>query len=140
MQEKKKPQKQNVTKMDNDYIRQNEERKKARSKTKYYVKRRLLILLTLSAIIITAGVVNTNEKEEELIERQKVEKQVALELEDIKRDQDMLKTQVRKLEDDEYILKLARKEYFLSDEGEIIFTMPSDSGRSEKEIEKGSEE
>ena len=140
MQEKKKPQKQNVTKMDNDYIRQNEERKIARSKTKYYVKRRLIILAALSAIVLTVVIMNTNAKKQELIERQKVEEQVVLELEDIKRDQEMLKTQVKKLEDDEYILKLARKEYFLSDEGEIIFTMPSDVERSEKEIEKGSEE
>lgn len=140
MQEKKKPQRQNVTKMDNDYIRQNEERKIARSKTKYYVKRRLLILAALSAIVLTVVIMNTNAKKQELIERQKVEEQVVLELEDIKRDQEMLKTQVKKLEDDEYILKLARKEYFLSDEGEIIFTMPSDVERSEKEIEKGSEE
>lgn len=126
--------------MDNDYIRQNEERKIARSKTKYYVKRRLLILAALSAIVLTVVIMNTNAKKQELIERQKVEEQVVLELEDIKRDQEMLKTQVKKLEDDEYILKLARKEYFLSDEGEIIFTMPSDVERSEKEIEKGSEE
>ena len=36
----------------------------------------------------------------------------------------MLKLQISKLNDDEYIGKLLRKEYFLSEEGEIIFTLP----------------
>ena len=48
------------------------------------------------------------------------------ELQEVKEQQEMLNLQIAKLEDDEYIAKLARKEYFLSDEGEIIFTIPSD--------------
>ena len=36
-----------------------------------------------------------------------------------------MKEQVIKLNDDDYIAKLARKEYFLSESDEIIFTLPS---------------
>ncbi|RKJ59809.1 septum formation initiator, partial [Butyricicoccus sp. 1XD8-22] len=43
-----------------------------------------------------------------------------------KEQQEMLNLQIAKLEDDEYLAKLARKEYFLSEEGEIIFTIPKD--------------
>ena len=49
------------------------------------------------------------------------------ELEQVLEKQEMLKLQIAKLEDDEYIAKLARKEFFLSEEGEIIFTMPNSS-------------
>lgn len=36
----------------------------------------------------------------------------------------MLNLQITQLEDDEYIAKLLRKEYFLSEEGDIIFVIP----------------
>ena len=36
----------------------------------------------------------------------------------------LLKEEIVKLNDDDYIAKLARKEYFLSDDNEIIFTLP----------------
>ena len=60
--------------------------------------------------------------------------QVLAELEEVKEQQQMLILQIAKLEDDEYIAKLARKEYFLSEDGEIIFTIPKDEKkRKEKE-------
>ena len=43
----------------------------------------------------------------------------------------MLELQIAKLQDDEYIAKLARKEYFLSEEGEIIFTIPKESDKKD---------
>ena len=43
----------------------------------------------------------------------------------------MLELQIAKLQDDEYIAKIARKEYFLSEEGEIIFTIPKESDKKD---------
>ena len=45
----------------------------------------------------------------------------------------LLKDEIVKLNDDEYIGKLARKEYFLSDDNEIIFTLPEKKDKEEKE-------
>ena len=42
----------------------------------------------------------------------------------LERKQTMLENEIVKLNDDDYIAKLARSEYFLSDKGEIIFNIP----------------
>ena len=42
----------------------------------------------------------------------------------LERKQMILENEIVKLNDDEYIAKLARSEYFLSDKGEIIFNIP----------------
>lgn len=132
--------KQNVTKMDNEYVRQKDERKKARRKATFYVKRRMFLLLIATIVVLSGLMMSTIAKKEELVERQKIELKVTERLEEVKQDQEILKTQVKKLEDDEYILKLARKEYFLSEEGEIIFTMPTKGNENDKDDEKNSED
>ena len=53
-------------------------------------------------------------------------------LEQVQDEQEMLNSQILKLNDDEYIAKLARKEYFLSEDGEIIFAIPENEGNNEK--------
>lgn len=44
-----------------------------------------------------------------------------------------LKEQIKRLNNKEYIEKLARSEYFLSNDGEIIFKLPEDKKDSEKD-------
>lgn len=42
----------------------------------------------------------------------------------MKEEQDTLNLKIKQLQDDEYIAKLLRKEYYLSEKGEIIFIIP----------------
>lgn len=51
-------------------------------------------------------------------------KQLEKQLTELKNQQQILKDDIVKLNDDDYIAKLARKEYFLSDKNEIIFNLP----------------
>ncbi|ASS89733.1 FtsB family cell division protein [Aeribacillus pallidus] len=51
-------------------------------------------------------------------------KQLETKLENLKEEEKDLKAEIIKLKDEEYITKLARKDYFLSDEGEVIFNIP----------------
>jgi len=44
----------------------------------------------------------------------------------------MLEEEIVKLNDDEYISKLARKDYFLSENGEVIFNIPENKDKDEK--------
>ncbi len=53
-------------------------------------------------------------------------------LEEVQEEQEMLKRQLVKLNDDDYIAKLARKEYFLSDKNEIIFSVPENKKKKDK--------
>ncbi|WP_224654447.1 FtsB family cell division protein, partial [Escherichia coli] len=63
-------------------------------------------------------------------EQQKVE--TLAKLEEVKEEQDLLKKQLVKLDDDDYIAKLSRKEYFLSDKNEIIFTVPENKKKKDE--------
>ena len=61
--------------------------------------------------------------------------QVQQELVSLEKEESLLKDEIVKLNDDDYIGKLARKEYFLSDDNEIIFTLPEKKDKEEEEKE-----
>ena len=50
-----------------------------------------------------------------------------------------LKVQVGLLQDDEYVAKLARSRYYLSKDGELIFSLPEDNRSKAAEKEKSEE-
>ena len=50
----------------------------------------------------------------------------------MQKEESLLKDEIVKLNDDDYIGKLARKEYFLSDDNEIIFTLPEKKDKEER--------
>ena len=129
--------KKDVKSLDNDYVRSKEQlqqQEREKHKRKIFIRRRLAIYFVLT-IILFGGLIDLlhyqkgrlAEKEEELAVVQKT-------LDEEKDQQEMLKLQINKLEDDDYIAKLARKEYFLSEEGEIIFTIPDKT--SDKKAEE----
>lgn len=57
-------------------------------------------------------------------------------LEDKNKQHSDLEQQIRQLNDDNYILRIARSEFFLSEEGELIFNLPD---QEEKEQQQGEE-
>jgi cell division protein DivIC len=95
-------------------------------------RRRKLLYRRLAAFLIVAGVISyfmistymsqLSALEEKKNEKVKLEKQ----LHGLQKKQQILEEEIVKLNDDEYIAKLARKEYFLSEENEIIFNLPQD--------------
>ena len=95
------------------------------------------VILLLIIGILGNTLMNQNER---LEEKRQILKEREEELVQAIETQELLKLQLAKLDDDEYIAKLARKEYFLSEEGEIIFTIPnkkkdqsSNKGKDEEE-------
>ncbi|KIO69426.1 hypothetical protein B4064_1271 [Caldibacillus thermoamylovorans] len=75
-----------------------------------------IVSYTLIKTLYTQATV-LNEKQDQL-------KEVQAEYNQIKENQEILKENITKLQDDEYVGKYARQEYYLSDEGEIIFSIP----------------
>ena len=116
-----------VKSLDNDYVRSNEEQQQEqlkKRKQKIFVRRRFALYVVAAAILVF-GLVDYLFSQRERLAEQKVELQAAQQqLKQANNQQEMLEIQISKLEDDEYIAKLARKEYFLSEQGEIIFTIP----------------
>lgn len=109
----------------------NETYKSHQEQHSIYIKRRKKLLirrLTLFFVfvaIVSYTLIKTlytqasvlNEKQDQL-------KEVQAEYNQIKENQEILKENITKLQDAEYVGKYARQEYYLSDEGEIIFSIP----------------
>lgn len=70
-------------------------------------------------------------------DQQGVEEQIALTEDEIAGEQkaiDTLSQQATLLKEDEYVAKLARSRYYLSKDGEVIFSVPEDNASKQAEI------
>ncbi|MFC7687635.1 septum formation initiator family protein [Ureibacillus sp. GCM10028918] len=132
MAERKKRQSNNVRTLENDYVRSTETHVQYSRKQKVRTRRRLTVFGLLATIVLVFLISTSLTQNKRLAEKQQQKEEVVAKLDEVKEQQDMLNLQIAKLEDDEYIAKLARKEYFLSDDGEIIFTIPEDEEKDEK--------
>ncbi|MCZ8535350.1 FtsB family cell division protein [Psychrobacillus psychrodurans] len=123
------PVKKQIASINTDYVR-SIERQENRNKAKKVRLARRLFMFTILSVALVGFLISTLLNSKSAYEEKQLQKeQVAQELEQVKEEQEMLKVQISKLNDDEYIGKLLRKQYFLSEEGEIIFTLP---GKEEK--------
>lgn len=85
--------------------------------------------------VVTLGCVSTAYAAHK--DQQGVEEQIALTEDVIAGEQkaiDTLSQQATLLKDDEYVAKLARSRYYLSKDGEIIFSVPEDNASKQAEI------
>lgn len=122
-----------VQTLNNDHTIAKKQQNMNRRTSMKLLKRRVMAFFTITVIII-AGLVSANlALKERLAEKEAYKAEMTEQLHTVTETQEMLKLQITKLEDDEYIAKLARKEYFLSEDGEIIFTIPKESPANEKE-------
>ncbi|MBA4538419.1 septum formation initiator family protein [Bacillus aquiflavi] len=123
----------NVTKIQTTYAQQYENAEiKAARRRKLLVRR--LVAFFIFVTVVSYIMVSTLISKAATIEAKKEEK-VKLEkkLADLKIDQSILESEIEKLNDDEYLAKIARRDYFLSRENEIIFNLPLSEKEKEKE-------
>ncbi|WP_413364257.1 FtsB family cell division protein [Lysinibacillus sp. 3P01SB] len=135
-QQQEKVHRDSVKTLDNDYVRSSAEQLKKqqiKQRQKVLSRRRLAVFFVFAAVVCIALVSAMMNQNTRLAEKEEEKRQAQEELAAIKDQQEMLKLQITKLEDDEYIAKLARKEYFLSEDGEIIFTIPKEDKKEDDE-------
>ncbi|WP_462409989.1 FtsB family cell division protein [Neobacillus sp. Marseille-QA0830] len=115
-----------VSKMETDYAKQQEYAEIASARKRKLLIRRLslffVIASVLSYLMISSYLSQTAKFEVKVAQKEKLSRELA----DLKKQQAILKEDIVKLNDDDYIAKLARKEYFFSDQNEIIFSIPDD--------------
>ncbi len=120
-----------VAKIQSSYVEQREKMQQRRKKKKVLLFRRLalfgVVACIFSGIAISTLISQAFAIQEKEVKKQEVEQQL-LKLE--KKEQ-LLEEEIIKLNDDEYIAKLARKDYFLSNEGEVIFNLPNKEDRKD---------
>ncbi|WP_445478979.1 FtsB family cell division protein [Lysinibacillus irui] len=115
---------QNFTKLDNDYVR-NTDRAINRKQQSRKRKMRRIVFFAIVPVIIIALLLNVlSHQNETLAAKEKSKEEANKHLTELKEEQETLNLKIKQLQDDEYIAKLLRKEYYLSEKGEVIFIMP----------------
>ncbi|HEY4554028.1 MAG TPA: septum formation initiator family protein [Bacillaceae bacterium] len=122
-----------IASLETNYMKQQEMamRKAARRRKLLYRRLSVFLILTVavSYLLISTLVSRNAVLEAKKQERAKLEQKLAT----LEKKQSMLENEIVKLNDDEYIAKLARSEYFLSDKGEVIFNIPEPKKKDEDE-------
>ncbi|WP_045515559.1 FtsB family cell division protein [Neobacillus niacini] len=116
----------NIAKIQSTYVHQQEIAEIASARKRKLLFRRLFIFLVfatvMSYLMITSFVSQNYTLDKKVAQKRQLEQ----ELSDLKKQQEILKEDIVKLNDDDYLAKLARKEYFFSENGEIIFNIPEE--------------
>lgn len=113
-----------VASIRNDYVRSVERKEKRQMAHKVRLFRRLAvfgIVVLLASIWIGTTIYAQTQT---MTEKELLREEAQLALKDVKKEQVKLEEQILLLNDDEYLAKLAKKELFVSENGEIIFTLP----------------
>lgn len=124
----KKPSRQNsISRIHQDFVKQEEAKAKRRHNQKVSLYRNLAVMTIVFFLVVGSLLFTLVHQKNNL--QQKKEEKVALEkeLKNQVSEQKELKTQIVKLDDDDYIAKIVRKDLFLSKKGEKIFNIPNSS-------------
>lgn len=105
---------------------------KTRSRRRIALFRRLAFMAIIFAVV--GGLLTITYTKQVLTLKEKKEKQVQVDKKMVamKDEQDSLNEQIKKLHNDDYIAKLARSEYYLSKDGEIIFNIPEENSKQKE--------
>lgn len=126
-----------VASIQTEYVRSLQKKEVRKNARKVRLYRRLAVFAITAAIILGVLTQTFISQKQALAAKEQKKEELIAELEAVKDEQEMLKRQIVKLNDDEYIAKLARKEYFLSEKNEIIFSTPKNKKKvDEKDDEK----
>lgn len=116
----------NVTHLNNQYVSEFNYQQKLKQQRKKHLRRRLLaisivgfILLLIPTVPLVRDYFSARQFEAEKVE-------AAEQLAELEGYQEDLEYYIDLLNDDEYVAKLARSEYYLSQDDEVIFNLPEE--------------
>jgi cell division protein DivIC len=123
--------KKSIAKIENQYVQQREIAWIAESRKRKLLFRRLAVFGLFAAVISYLMISTFISQTAALEKKQKEKEMLEQKLASLEKKQEILDEEIVKLNDDEYIAKLARREYFLSEKNEIIFNLPKDKKESQ---------
>ncbi|MEH7383957.1 septum formation initiator family protein [Bacillus sp. JJ1521] len=113
--------KKNVTQLQSTYMEEYKEQEQALHVKRKGLIRRLIAFFVLVAIISYGLISMVVSQHKTMNEKAAKKEELQEQLTSLKDEQVVLEEEVVKLNSDEYIEKIIRRDYFLSKEGEIIF-------------------
>lgn len=132
LKKEKKAEVREVTSIRNDYVRSVERQEQRQQAHKVRLFRRLSVF---GLIVVLASVwfgSTLHAQSQTLSEKEQLREEALVALQEVEQEQEKLEEQIVLLNDEKYLAKLARKEYFLSKEGEIIFTVPKTEEKADE--------
>lgn len=124
-----------VIRLINNYTKKRDSEKKQLASESRVSRRRTLVFGSfLAAVVVILLTVAFNQKQsnEALYDEVLATSEV---LDEKNKQHSDLEQQIRQLNDDNYILRIARSEFFLSEEGELIFNLPDKENEEESDEE-----
>ncbi|WP_017754931.1 FtsB family cell division protein [Calidifontibacillus oryziterrae] len=115
-----------LTTLHSSYVSEQADKQQENKKRRRGLYRRLMMIGIL-ALIISIGMGSTILSQSKTAAQKLTEKQeLETRFEELKQQEQLHREEIVKLKNDEYVAKIARSEYFLSEEGEIIFKLPNE--------------
>ncbi|MDF2947877.1 MAG: cell division protein DivIC [Bacillales bacterium] len=97
------------------------------NKRKRRVRRRRVLFMLFALILCSGPLVTTIlEQQKDLEQKNKEKAKLEATYSNLKKEKKILIQEVEKLQDEDYIAEIARRDYFLSSKGEIIFSTPKE--------------
>lgn len=124
-----------VIRLINNYTKKRDSEKKQLASESRVSRRRTMVfgsLLTAIVVILLTVAFSQKQSNEELHDEVLATSEV---LDEKNKHHSDLEQQIRQLNDDNYILRIARSEFFLSEEGELIFNLPDKENEEESDKE-----
>lgn len=125
MSEKKSNRKNSISRIHQDFVKQEEMKAKRLHNRKVSLYRNLAIMTTIFFLTVGSLLFMLVHQKNELQEKKEAKIALEKELKNQEAQQKELNTQIVKLDDDDYIAKIVRKDLFLSKKGEKIFNIPN---------------
>lgn len=119
-----------VTKIKSTYINEYDAQKKSSNLRKKRLKQRLAITAVIMMTVFFVFVTYHMKQYKLHADKQKAYDTLTEELKTLEKKEKELQEEIDLLNDEEYILDIARTNYFLSKEGELIFQSEKDTDRS----------
>lgn len=115
-----------VAKINSDYIQQYDTLKERQKRKKKRLYRRLTFFAMV--IVLSFGSLFAYHLQQRSIHAQKQEQYIGLQeqMEQLKNNEKRLNEEIQLLNDVEYVLQIARTDYFFTKEGEIVFKLPQE--------------
>ena len=114
-----------VAKIQSTYVEQTEHNQQKRKKRRQGLKRRLVLFAVIATVLSVLTVSTLLSQSAAIQAKEEAKQDLEKKLISLEKEQQLLEEEIMKLNDDEYIAKIARRDYFLSDEGEVIFNLPN---------------
>ncbi|MEC5426069.1 septum formation initiator family protein [Virgibacillus sp. C22-A2] len=113
--------KKTVTRLDSSYMQQYDAHQERQKKKKQRLYRRLVLFSVI--VVIAIGSMATYHFNQRVVQKEKAEQyeQLEKELVSLEKEEENLREEIELLNDEDYVLEIARTNYFFSRKGEMIF-------------------